>query len=430
MSTIKDHPLRYEIANELHARPFPALDVPSHAAFLAIKQPENAASRDREADFAHLLRLLDRFGAPHPQPGATHYFGEIGRHRLKWESHSEFVTYTIFADGVNERPFDPAAFGLFPEDWLAEMPGRRITSALIRIEPRPDDDTIRARIREWFVTESVAAVEVLDGAAVLAGDFRIDPAGHLRFATFIGPDVTPRRVGRIVQRICEIEIYKTMAMLGLIEARAIAGQLRQVGDALSELVEGLSGSACEAEEDLAELLALSSELEGLTARTSYRFGASRAYEAIVHDRIKVLREARFGNRQTLTDFMMRRFDPAMRTVRASEKRLERMAIRAARAGNLLRTRVDVERSAQNQELLASMDRRADLQLRLQETVEGLSVVAISYYAVSLASYLAYPLTEVTGLSKGEITALLVIPVVLVVWMMVRQIRTHIAKKLP
>lgn len=428
MSTIKDHPLRYEIANELHARPFAALDVPSHAAFLAIKQPGNAAGRDRAADFTHLLQLLDRFGAPHPQPGATHFFGEIGRHRLKWESHSEFVTYTIFADGVNERPFNPAAFELFPEDWLAEMPGKRITSALIRIEPRPKDAVIRERIGEWFVAESVAAVEVLEGAAVVAGDFRIDPAGHMRFAAFVGPNVTPRRVGRIVQRICEIETYKTMAMLGLIEARAIAGQLREVGDALSGLVRGLSGSACEAEADLAELLALSGELEALTARTSFRFGASRAYEAIVHARIEVLRETRFGNRQTLTDFMMRRFDPAMRTVRASEKRLERMATRAARAGNLLRTRVDVERSAQNQELLASMDQRADLQLRLQETVEGLSVVAISYYALSLVSYLAYPLIETTGLSKGQITALLVIPVVLAVWLMVRRIRTHIARK--
>jgi uncharacterized membrane-anchored protein len=70
-----------------------------------------------------------------------------------------------------------------------------------------------------------------------------------------------------------------------------------------------------------------------------------------------------------------------------------MAERAERAAELLRTRVDVERSAQNQRLLESMDRRADLQLRLQHTVEGLSVVAISYYAVSLAAYLLAPLAH-------------------------------------
>ncbi len=427
MSDIQDHPLRYELANELHARPFAPLNVPSQAAFLAVKQPGNAAGRDRQADLDHLIRLLDRYGAPHPRPGATHYFGEIGKHRLKWECHSEFVTYTIFSDGLEARPFDPAAFDLFPPDWLAEMPGKRLTSALIRIEPRPENDEIVARNSAWFVPESLVAVEVLDGAAVLAGDFGIDAGGHLRFALFAGEGISPRRVGRIVQRICEIETYKTMAMLGLIEARRISGQMRAVGDALSDLVRGLSGSACEAEEDLAELLALSAELEGLTARTSFRFGATRAYEMIVHARIKVLREERFDNRQTLAEFMMRRFDPAMRTVEAAETRLERMATRAARAGNLLRTRVDVERSAQNQKLLASMDRRADLQLRLQETVEGFSVVAISYYALSLVSYLAYPLSEPTGLSKGQITALLVLPVVAVVWLMVRRIRKHVVK---
>ncbi len=108
MPMIDDHPLRYQLANELHARPFPSLEAPCRAAYLAIKQPKDAAQRDREADRAHLLALLDRFGAQHPQPGATHYFGEIGKHKLKWESHTEFVTYTVFGPGVAERPFDAA----------------------------------------------------------------------------------------------------------------------------------------------------------------------------------------------------------------------------------------------------------------------------------------------------------------------------------
>ena len=133
----------------------------------------------------------------------------------------------------------------------------------------------------------------------------------------------------------------------------------------------------------------------------------------------------FQGRQTFGEFMMRRYDPAMRTVRSSKDRLDAMADRARRAGELLRTRVDVERSAQNQALLESMDKRADMQLRLQKTVEGLSVVAISYYAVSLAGYLLYPLTDVFGVSKGMITAIATLPVVAAVWFMVRKIRKKI-----
>ena len=113
-TALADHPLRYELANELHARPFPALDAPCRVVYLAIKQPRDAANRDREADRAHLLELLDRFGATHPKPGATHYFGDLGKHKVKWECHTEFVTYTIFTPGLSDRPFDPNAFEVFP----------------------------------------------------------------------------------------------------------------------------------------------------------------------------------------------------------------------------------------------------------------------------------------------------------------------------
>ena len=423
MSPIEDHPLRYMMANELHARPFPALETPCHAAYLAIKRPHDAANRDRGADRAHLLDLLDRFGAQHPQPDATHFFGDIGRHKLKWESHTEFVTYTIFTDGVADRPFDPSAFEVFPDDWLATAPGLRITSALIRMEQlREPDESIVRRLGDWFVPESLACSGVLDDSAVMASDFRIDSAGHMRFALFVRPETGARRVGRIVQRLTEIETYKAMSMLGLPRARELSAQMGAIDPKLVALVGDLKTGDHTPEETLHALLAISAELENMTAQSQFRFGATAAYEAIVHQRIEVMRESRFEGRQTFREFMMRRFDPAMRTVKSTERRLHEMTERAIRAGELLRTQVDVNRSAQNQKLLESMDRRADLQLRLQKTVEGLSVVAISYYAVSLASYMAYPLAEPLGLSKGMLTAMLTPLVVLGVWLMIRRIR--------
>ena len=69
-----------------------------------------------------------------------------------------------------------------------------------------------------------------------------------------------------------------------------------------------------------------------------------------------------------------------------------------------------------------MDWRASLQLRLQTTVEGLSVVAISYYAVSLAGYLIYPFTSVLGVIKVILTAAVNLPILLVVWWAIRRIR--------
>lgn len=419
MPPIKDHPLRYPMANELHARPFPTLNAPARAAYLALASD----APDKAAERAHLIALLDRYGAPHPQPDATHYSGQIGKNMLKWESHSEFVTYTIFGDGNAIPPFEASTFAMFPEDWLSNAPGTRITSALIRIEQSDGDDGIIDKTQDWFVPESLAISRVLEDELIIASDFRIDPAGHMRMAVFARPDTGGRRIGRVVQRLCEIETYKAMAMLGLATSRDMGRELSQLDTQLSALVSQLNSEELNSDETLGQLLRISAALENAVAQSAYRFGATRAYEAIVNQRIFILREDRFKGRQTFGEFMMRRFDPAMRTVESTQTRLQSLTNRAARASDLLRTRVDVERSAQNQDLLTSMDQRADLQLRLQQTVEGLSVVAITYYAVNLALYLLGPVEKIYGVSKVYLAAGVTPLVLLLVWWMVRRIRS-------
>lgn len=264
---------------------------------------------------------------------------------------------------------------------------------------REGRDDIDQRLSEWFVPDSLTAASILDDAGIMATDFRIDPGGHMRFAVFARPGTGARRVGRIVQRLTEIETYKAMSMLGLPRARQLSERLSELDPQLTELVGEMRVGHRQPEDTLKNLLAVSAELESLLAQTAFRFSATAAYEALVHQRIEVLREERYGHRQTFREFMMRRYDPSMRTIKSTEAQLDSMTRRAVRAANLLRTQVDVERSAQNQKLLESMNRRADLQLQLQRTVEGLSVVAISYYAVSLVSYMAFPVAERLTMSK-------------------------------
>ena len=430
MHPIQDHPLRYQLSTELHARPFPMLEAPCEAVFLAIKRSENAAGREKGEDLNHLIALLDRYGTPQPQPGATHFSGQIGQHQLKWEQHTEFVTYTVFMNGVSERAFDPADMDIFPDDWLSAAPGVRITSALIRVEERPGDEVICKLLSDWFVPESLAVSRVIDDEAIVSGDFRIDPAGHLRFGVFVTPGIGRRRAGRIVQRLCEIETYKTMSMLGFTRVRELGPRMGEIDNELNRLMAAMTNGDGQEEDRLKALLSVSAELESLSAQTSFRFGATGAYEAIVAQRVSVLREERFQGRQTFAEFMTRRYDPAMRTVKSAESRLSAMAARAVRAGYLLLTRGVVARSAQNQQLLESMNQRADMQLRLQKTVEGLSVVAISYYAVSLAGYLLYPVADALGISKGVLTGLVTVPVVLLVWLAIRRIRKLVEQNGP
>jgi uncharacterized membrane-anchored protein len=187
----------------------------------------------------------------------------------------------------------------------------------------------------------------------------------MRFVVFASDQTGERRIGRIVQRLCEIETYKSMSMLGFARVRGMGAQLATLDTRLTELVTTMSVHSSKAEETLDALLAISADFETLSAQSSFRFAATAAYEALVNQRIESLRENRFNGRQSFGEFMMRRYQPAMRTVKSAQERLDVMSSRGVRAANLLRTRVDVERSAQNQALLESMDKRSDLQLRLQ-----------------------------------------------------------------
>ena len=424
---MKETSERYALNNELHARPFPRLSTPSNAVYLALRKPTDAT--DRAAERAHLLALLDRFGTAHPAPDAAHFSGEIGRHQLKWEMHTEFVTYTIFSDDNSGTPFARTLFDAFPADWLQSAPGEVLTSAMVWIEPIKDDvardKIITERLPNWFVTESLAVSDVVDHEATIAGDFRIDENGHIRFAVLTRPGIGQQRLGRIVQRLLEIETYQAASMLTLPVARDVAARVSALDEKLAALVLDMSNQKGDDADTLDRLLSMSAEIEFLSASTAYRFGAAGAYEAIVTHRIQVLRETRIGGRQLFSEFMMRRYDPAMRTCRSAEWRLGSLSSRAERAADLLRTRVDVEAGIQNTEVLKQMDRRAELQLRLQETVEGLSVVAISYYAVSLMGYVIGPVEKIAHISKTWLMAMVTIPVVLLVFLAIRRIRKKV-----
>ena len=231
-------------------------------------------------------------------------------------------------------------------------------------------------------------------------------------------DMTERQAGRTVQRLVEIESYRMMAMLGLPVAKEVGNWLYSGETQLAELMERI-GQARTPEDErsvLAALSGLAAEVENSVARTTFRFGASRAYHGLVMQRIDELRESRLPGLPTLQEFMQRRLQPAMHTCEAISRRQEELSGRVARNSQLLRTRVDIELERQNQELLGQMNSRAKLQLRLQETVEGLSVVVLTYYGSQLVQYLAKGTKDLHHVNPDIVTAIS-IPVIagIVAW---------------
>ncbi|MCB1426932.1 MAG: DUF3422 domain-containing protein, partial [Notoacmeibacter sp.] len=151
--------------------------------------------------------------------------------------------------------------------------------------------------------------------------------------------------------------------------------------------------------------------------------ASRAYDGIVNERLAAIGEQPVTGYETWGAFLKRRMAPAMRTCRSVEERQANLSRKLARATTLLRSWVEVDLQRQNSDLLNSMNRRAQLQLRLQQTVEGLSVAAVSYYIVGLIGYLAKGTGLLGhGMKPEYVTAASVPIVILFVWWMVRRIR--------
>jgi uncharacterized membrane-anchored protein len=183
---------------------------------------------------------------------------------------------------------------------------------------------------------------------------------------------------------------------------------------------GLEGNASL----LDALVALAAELESEGVRSAYRFGATQAYEAIVTSRLEVIDEARVDGCSTWRSFLDRRLAPAMRTCRSVAGRQAELSQKLSRAANLLRTRVDVEIQSQNKALLQGMSERARLQLRLQQTVEGLSVAAVSYYVLGLFGYLVRGARDggLVGWDPNVAMAIALPAVLAGVWWTVRRIR--------
>ncbi|MFO1425191.1 MAG: DUF3422 domain-containing protein [Candidatus Competibacteraceae bacterium] len=424
---LREHPLRDELDQEFHARPFERLETPRSISHLALLSGPGREAIDR--DRAHVARLCARFGAPPPAPSAVHLSVDCGSFRLKWERHSEFSAYTFIGPASTEQaPFAAPAIELPPPDWLAELFGELLVATHLALRGEPNPAPTLENLRGLFDTPDINGCRAADDAATVWSDFRVASDGFTRILV-LDRGLRATQAGRLVQRLLNIETYRLTAMLAFPLARRVGTEITRIENRLTVLAGGIN-LAAGLERDralLAELSELAAEMERLTASTTYRFGASRAYYALVERRIAELREHRLPSVQTLREFTDRRLAPAMRTVEAVRERQDSLSGRIARAANLLRTRVDVALEHQNRDLLHSMDRRAHLQLRLQETVEGLSVVVLSYYLVGLVSYAAKALSKLGLPLNPDLVAGLAIPVAMVtVGFGIRRLRHHLA----
>jgi len=403
-SPFPDHPLRQMLAGEIHARPFEQAVPPLRASHLAILH-----QGDEETERAVLKDLLAPHGAELPAPGTIHMIRDLGALRLRWERHTEFSTYTFLRNDGFDAPFDATALDLVPQVWLSQLPGPVIAAVHLAFEDQPrDSDAVAA----FFAGNQLVGSIVQDGAAEIWSDFRIHADGFGRIL-IRNRALSPGQSGRLLQRVCDLETYRLMALLALPDAKQVHGAVSRIDRALADIITNIaSAGGLESERDLLDQLTrLAAETEQMDAATSFRLGAARAYWAIVQQRIGTLREVRISGFQTIGEFMERRLAPAMKTCDSASERQGTLSERVARASDLLRTRVNIALSENNRDLLRSMDARVSMQLQLQETVEGLSVVAISYYLMGLVGYANKGLKSIGIGIDPDLFTLIALPII-------------------
>jgi uncharacterized membrane-anchored protein len=421
------HSQRSLLHNELHARPRPPLAAPHRMSMIALLRSKVAPADS----LAPLLALCRNYQIAGPSPEQSHFFGDFGSFRLKWERHGEFDDYTVYRSGADPaNPFAQPAIEALPQGWVASLPGECIAAAHVTLLGEAADESQRMPPPLAFDSDRLVGAAIGDSSTRVFTDLQLDAQGFARFL-FLDMTMSATHAGREVQRLLDIDMYRMMAMLAFPIARETAGELDQIERQLSSLAQRLE-TARPADEPalLGEVTHLAAMIERLAGESSFRFSAARAYHALVRQRGTELREVRLPGVQTLTGFLDRRFGPAMAYCESVASRIDSAAQRVARASSLLRTRVEIEREAQNQAMLATMNRRAHLQLRLQETVEGLSVAAITYYAAGLFGYLMKA-GKGAGLAIDPdlATGLAVLPIALGVALAIRHMRRAILRRI-
>lgn len=415
--TFQPHPDRGKVLAEVHARPFHPVRTPCRIQRFAFMTDFAAAEQDRAA----LTAFCSARGLSGPVAGVKHCLVEMSDATLRWEQHSEFTTYTFEVGGVDRFPFERPAAVLAHVMRELPQPGPHLVSVdLHLVSAMPEEG-----IHRVFDPASLAAARLDGGLAFAASDFKVSTDGFVRMLV-VNQGMTADATGALTQRLLEIETYRTLALLGLPEAQVLAPSVKNVEDELTDVAAAMTtAEGLEANHSLLDrLMRLAARLEADTTRSGYRFGASRAYEGIIEQRLQTLREETMEGYPTFSAFLSRRMAPAMRTCRMMEQRQSRLADKVARTANLLRTRVYVDLEEQNREVMKSMNERTRLQLRMQQTVEGLSVAAVSYYVLGLFGYVFKGLKDggLVKIDSNVLTALAVVPVVLAVAWAVRRIR--------
>lgn len=364
---MRTHPLRQQIIGEVHARPFQKLYSPVSLIHVAVTIDQLTHFDSVKRGVVKLAQEMGLYDAPL----GSFFFCRNDICALRFEAHNEFYTLTVYRFGSEALPSG------FMER-IQCLDGAFLCGCEVVCCKGLED--VDSWVRGQFEHQIVGA-EIMGGAARVWTDFHHRDDSGLTRILVEDTSLASYQRGRLLQRLCEIEVYRHMALLALPEALKAMPQVSRFDQSLARISSRMSTEP--AADLLDELTGLASGVEALAASTANRFAATEAYFALLESRVDELRESRIEGLQTIAQFMERRADPAHRTCRSTGQRIESLSKRIARTSELIRSQVDLSTEQQVRDLLSTLSGRARSQLRLQAKLEGFTVIVVTYYAFDL-----------------------------------------------
>ncbi|WP_443969830.1 DUF3422 domain-containing protein [Sphingobium sp. CR28] len=411
-----DHPLRDTLTAEMHQRKFLTARASSQLYQSLVIADEKDAWRS-------LQTLVSAWpDAPPVREGARYYRCPVGEGEFVWEAHTEFVTYTLIQPLSAGDRLPPEGLPVVDLPWKDSLPGAIMRSThMLFLGAEWEEPERSQHLQSQFSFPDLILCDVAGSSARVYSDFRRHgDAGRI---IVVDHGLCGNEAAHVLQQLLELGNYRKMALLGLPVARSAIARLRALELRLANVTRDIARESSATADLLAEVSGISEELAAIHVETSYRLGASKAYGTLVEDRLRGLEVTRVRGFLALDQFTERRLAPALRTCESLAARLSDLSARAHSTSALLRTRLDLALAEQNNALLRSLDQRGQAQLRLQQTVEGLSVAAISYYVLALVGYMLEALHLVSLPASSEIIHALLVPVIVfLVWSIARRHR--------
>lgn len=426
---LNEHEMRRTVVGEMHLRRWPMVQ-----ANCMILQIVSIVERDeRDAEQAALRDLPGDAEILH-NPNQRHLSGRFAQGiSFNWERHSEASSLTIFAEGEYTDKDMPQADAEGDNvaralHWALGLPGKVIRATRIIVLK---DEKRCERLAPAFNFERADLVSCHIGCegggkrARIWSDFRLRQSGF-GLVLVAANGMEPGDLSRTIQRLQELGNYRNLALLGLPVAQHGWAIHDHIEAQLGEVTQRITDPDVTDDALLEEVTGLSIELASEASGSDFRMSATEAYAAIVAERIVDLCISAIEGYQSLSDFIQRRLYPAVRTCAAHRRRSERLAQRTAQFISLFRTRIETRIENQNARLLGSMEKSAVRQLRLQQLVEGFSVVALTYYGMSLIHYMLEGVEEIGGhIPMGLVIAILTPIVAVTIWLSIHRRKKQI-----